>query len=55
MDGSALDTAAGDTSDDLLGHEDVQQEGGQEDNQNCCEHCTVLTGVLHCVDDLQQP
>ena len=27
---SALDAAAGDAGDDLFGHEDVQQEGGQE-------------------------
>ena len=37
-DGLALDTAAGNTGDDLLGHEDVQQEGGQEHDDNGSEH-----------------
>ena len=51
---SALDTAAGDTGNNFLGHKDVQEEGGKEDDENSCEHCAVLTGILHGVDDLQQ-
>lgn len=51
---SALYAAAGNTGDDLLGQEDIQQEGGQEDDDNRSEQAAVVTGILHCVDDLQK-
>ena len=43
---SALHT----TGDDLLGQEDVQEEGGQEHDDDGREHARPVTGVLHGVD-----
>ena len=54
MEPSALDGAAGDAGDDLVGQEDVQKEGGGEHDDHRGEHAAVVVGVLHALDHVVQ-
>ena len=46
--------ATGSPDNNLFRQEKIQQESRQEHNDNCGKHSTVLAGILHCIDNLQQ-
>ena len=50
----SLNAATGSTDNNLFRQEKIQQESRQEHNDNCGKHSTVLAGIFHCVDNLQQ-